>query len=110
MDADPELDTALGRQAGVALGHAGLHLDRTTHRVDHAAELDHAAVAGSLDDAPLMQSNGRIDEVAEQRPEPRQGAILIRPGEPAVADDVRDQDCSELAGFPQGAPSGRHSE
>jgi hypothetical protein len=40
VDADPELDAALGRQASVALDHAVLHLDRAAHGVDHAAELD----------------------------------------------------------------------
>ena len=47
MDADAELDAALGRQAGVALDHAVLHLDGAAHGVDHAAELDEDAVAGA---------------------------------------------------------------
>ena len=59
MDADAELDAALGRQAGVALDQAVLHFDRAAHRVDHAAELDEAAVAGSLDDAPMMRRRWR---------------------------------------------------
>ena len=68
MNADAELDAALGRQAGVALGHAVLHLDGAAHGVDHAAELDENAVAGALDDAPVMRGDGGIDQVA---PEPR---------------------------------------
>ena len=48
-------------------------------------------------DAPVMQGDGRIDEVAAQRPEPRQGAILVRAGEPAVADDIRDQNRCDLS-------------
>ena len=40
MNADPELDAALRRQAGVALDEAVLDLDRAAHRVDHAAEFD----------------------------------------------------------------------
>ena len=40
MNADAKLDASLGRQASVAFDHAGLHLDRAAHRVDHAAELD----------------------------------------------------------------------
>ena len=40
MDADPELDAPLRREAGVALDHAVLHLDGAAHGVDHAAELD----------------------------------------------------------------------
>ena len=55
MNADAEFDAALGWQAGVALDHAVLHFDRAAHRVDHAAKLDEAAVAGALDDAPVMQ-------------------------------------------------------
>src|ERR1700722_16165080 len=47
MDAYAELDAALGRQPGVALDEAVLHLDGAAHGVDHAAELDEAAVPGA---------------------------------------------------------------
>ena len=106
MDADAELDAALGRQAGVALDHAVLHLDGAAHGVDHAAELDEAAVAGALDDAPVMRGDGGVDQIAAQAPEPRQRAILVRAGEPAVADDVGDQDRRDFPRFRHGAPSG----
>ena len=43
-------------------------------------------------DAPVMRVDGRIDQIAAQPPEPRQGAILVGAGEAAVADHVRDQD------------------
>ena len=99
MNADPEFDAPVRRQAGVALDHAVLHLDRAAHRVDDAAELDEAAVAGALDDAPMMRGDGRIDQIAAQRPQPRQGSLLVGPGEPAVADDIGDQDRSDLARF-----------
>jgi hypothetical protein len=56
MDADAEFDAALGRHARVALDETGLHLDRAADRIDHAAELDDAAVPGALDDAPVMHS------------------------------------------------------
>jgi hypothetical protein len=61
MDADAELDPALGRQADVALDHAGLHFDRAPHCVDHAAELNKTAVAGSFDDSAMMRGDGGID-------------------------------------------------
>jgi hypothetical protein len=80
-----------------------------THGVDHAAEFDEAAVAGPLDDAPVMQGDGRIDQVAAQRSEPGQRAIFVRAGEPAVADYVRDQDRRNLPGLAHGAPSGAMS-
>jgi hypothetical protein len=62
------------------------------HRVDHAAEFDEAAVAGALDDAPVVRGDGGIDQIAAQPPEPRQGAVLVGAREPAVADDVGHQD------------------
>ena len=105
MDADAELDAALGRHAGVALDHAVLHLDRAAHRVDHAAELDEAAVAGALDDAPVMRGDGGVDQVAAQAPEARQRAILVRAGEPAVADHVGDEDRCNLPGLAHGRSS-----
>ena len=110
MNADAELDAALGRQAGVALDHAVLHLDGAAHGVDHAAELDEDAVAGALDDAAVMRGDGRIDQIAAQPPEPRQRAILVRAREPAVADHVRDQDRSDLPGFPPWRALRRHAE
>ena len=71
MNADAELDAALGRHARVAFDEAVLHLDRAAHRVDHAAELDEAAVAGALDDAPVMGGDGGVDQIAAQPPKAR---------------------------------------
>ena len=99
MNADAELDAALRRQAGVALDQAVLHLDGAAHRVDHAAELDEIAVPGALDDAPVMRVDGGIDQIAPQPPEPRQRAILVRAREPAVADNISDQDRRDLPGL-----------
>ena len=110
MNADPELDASLRRHTRVAFDHSDLHFDRAAHRVDHAAELGDEPVARALDDTPVMRSDGGIDEIATEAPQARQGAILVRRGESAVPDNVGDQDCSELARFPHGAPSGRHSE
>src|SRR5208337_4784179 len=70
------------------------------------AELDEAAVPGALDHATMMHGDGWIDKVAAQRPESRQNAILVRSREPAVADNVRDQNRRDLPGLADGAPSG----
>ncbi len=99
MDADAELDAALGRQPGVALDHAVLNFDRAAHSVDHAVELDQRAVAGALDDAAMMNGDRRVDQVAAQRPQPRERALLVRAREPAVADNVGGQDRRKLPGF-----------
>jgi hypothetical protein len=69
-----------------------LHFDGAAHGVDDAAELDDAAVAGTFDDASLMNRDGEIDQIATQRPQPRQDAILVRASKPSVVDDVGDQD------------------
>ena len=65
------------------------NFDRAAHGVDDAAELDDAAVAGALDDAAVMDRDGRIDQIAAQRAQPRKDAILVRPRKPAVTDHVR---------------------
>ena len=105
MNADAKLDTALRRQTRVALDHAGLDFDRAAYRVDDAAKLDEAAVPGAFDDAPMMRGNCRINQIAAQSPQPRQGAVLVRPGQPAIADDIGDQDRSDFPGLAHGAPS-----
>jgi hypothetical protein len=44
-----------------------------------------------------MSGDGGVDEIAAQPSKTRQRAVLIRPGEPTVANHVRDQDHSDLA-------------
>jgi len=50
-----------------------------------------------------VHGDGRIDQVAAQRPQPRENAILVRAREPAVADNIGDQDRSDLSVFGHGA-------
>ena len=106
MDTDAELDALVGRDAGIALDHAILHLDGAARRVDHAAELDDDPVAGALDDAAVVESDGRIHEIAAQRAQQRQRTLLIGAGEPAIADDIGDQDRGEFARLAHRAPLG----
>ena len=80
MDADTELDAPLGRKPSIALDHAALHLDGAAHGVDYAAKFDKRAIACPLDDAAVMHGDGRVDQVASERPQSRQCAILIRAG------------------------------
>jgi len=54
------------------------------HRIDHAAELDEAAVAGALDDTAVMHGDGRIDEISAQRRNQQKRVILVPAGEAAV--------------------------
>jgi hypothetical protein len=50
------------------------------HGVDHAAELHESPVAGALDDAPVVNGDRGIDQIAAQSPETRQRAILVGAG------------------------------
>ena len=64
------------------------------------------AVAGAFDDPAVMHGDGRVDQVAAQRPEPRQNAVLVGSRKPGVADDVGHQDRREFPGLAQLAPLG----
>jgi hypothetical protein len=79
-----------------------LHFDGASYRVDGALELDDAAVAGALDDAPAMRGDGGIDQIAAQPPKASQRAVLVGASEPAVADHVRYQNRSDFPGFGHG--------
>jgi hypothetical protein len=105
MDADAKLDTTFRRQAGVALDHAGLHLEGATHGVHDALELDDRAVAGALDDAPVMNRDRGVDEIAAEGSQAREDAILVRSREPAIPDDIRNQNRRELSGLAHRVPS-----
>ena len=104
VDADAELDAPLGRQARVALDHAGLHFDSAAHGVHNTPELDDRAIAGALHNASVMNRDDGIDQIAAKRPQPRKNAILVRSREPAIADNVRNQNRRNLPGLAHGAP------
>ena len=59
MNADTEDDAAILGHAGVALDHRVLDFDGAAHGVDDAAKFDDGAVAGALDNAPVMHGDGR---------------------------------------------------
>ena len=79
VDADTELDTLVGGDLGVALGHAGLQLSRTVQRIDHAAELDEQAITRRLDEPAMMFSDLRIDQLGPDRREPSESAAFVCP-------------------------------
>jgi hypothetical protein len=92
MNPDPELDASFGRQASVALHHAVLHLDGAAHSVDNTAELDDAPISCPLDYAAMMDSYGRVNEIAAEGSEAGQDSVLIGTRKPRIADDIGDQD------------------
>jgi hypothetical protein len=53
----------------------------------------------------MMRGDRGINQIAAQRPQPRQRSLLVRPGEPTITDDIGDQDRSDLPRFRHGASS-----
>ena len=87
-----QLDAPLLGLGGFAAGHRPLDFDRRLQGVDHPGELDQEALAGGLDDAPPELGDQGIEDLVAQRLEAGQGARLVRPHEPAVADHVGGDD------------------
>src|SRR5271170_3910535 len=104
MNADAEDDAPVLRDSGVAVHHRVLHFDGATHGVDDAAELYDVAVAGCFDDAPVMHCDGGVDQIAAQRPEPRQDSIFVRASQTAVSDHVGAKYGRKFPGFGHGVP------
>lgn len=69
------------------------------HGVDHAAELNKTPLAGALYHAPVMHGHCRIDQIASERAQPRQCAILVHAGKPAVSDHIGCENRGELPGL-----------
>ena len=46
-----------------------------------------------------MESDGRVDEVAAQCAQPRKRPLLVGAGEPAIADNIGDQDRRKFPGL-----------
>ena len=80
------------RDPGVALDHRPLDFNGAVHCVDDTAELDNRAVPRALNDPAMMHGDGRVDQIAAQRPEPSKDAILVRASEPRIADDIGHED------------------
>ena len=104
MNADAELDPAIGWYAGIALDHRVLDLDGAAHGVDHAAKLDERAVAGALDDAPVVNGDRGIDQIAAERAQPRQSSVLVRAGKSTESDHIGGQYRRKLSIFGHGTP------
>ncbi len=77
IDADAELDALVLGGSVVPCRHPPLQRDGADDRFDDARELDQDSVAGGLDDAPFVLGDLRVDQIAAQRSEAREGAGLV---------------------------------
>jgi hypothetical protein len=83
-----------------------LDFNGAVHCVDDTPKLDNCAIAGALDDAAMMHGDGRVDQVASERPQSRQNPVLVDTGKPRIADYISYQDRRE---FPNSAHGARTS-
>jgi hypothetical protein len=88
MDTDAKLHALFRHEIGIANRDCALHIDRATHGVHHAGELDEKAISGGVDDTPAMGRNRRIDQLVPERPQSRHRAFLVRLREPAIASNI----------------------
>jgi hypothetical protein len=51
----------------------------------------------------MVHGDCGFNQIAAQRAQPRQNPVLVGPGEPRIADDVRHQDRGQFSGLAHGA-------
>jgi hypothetical protein len=79
VDADAESEAPVFGHFNFAIHYHPLDLDRAAHRIDDAGKLHQQAVPGGLDDAAMVLSDFRTEELAAQRFEAFERALLVRP-------------------------------
>ena len=88
MDADAQGDAVIRLDRVIGFGDGALRRDGAFDRIDRAGELDQGAIAHELDDATTMSGDDRVEDVGAERLKARQGADLVGPHEPRIADHV----------------------
>src|SRR5262249_8151794 len=63
INADPDIDTLVPLNLGIALGHAPLKGDSAFDCVDDTTELSEEAISHELENAPTVLSNLRFEKV-----------------------------------------------
>ena len=103
MNADAKFDAALRQQTGVMLDHA---VCTSTAQRTASTTLRNSTMLPSPVrlTVAVMGGDGGVHEIAAQAAQTRERPLLVRAGEPAIADDVGDPDRRELPGLARCAP------
>jgi hypothetical protein len=97
IDADAQLDPAGRRDTSIPPGHCLRHRDHAAHRIDDAHKFHQHAVAGGLDDAAMMFADFPIEELAAQRFEAFERALLVRSHQPRIPRHIGGKDRGETS-------------
>jgi hypothetical protein len=72
--------------------------DRVVHRIDNTWKFYHQSVAGGLDEATLVLGDFRIEELAAQRSEAFEGAVLVGADQPRIPRHICGENGGKTAG------------
>src|SRR6516165_7262222 len=95
VDANPQLETALGRDRVVDGARGALHFHGAFQRIDDARKIRQQAVTGRADDPSAVRSDQRVDGAA-QFTQGLVGTRLVFAHQPAETGYIRVQNCGEL--------------
>jgi len=98
VDPDAKAQAALLGEIQIALGHRVLDFAGTAHRVNDAGKFRQHAIAGGLDDTPVMLADFRINELDEMRLDAFVRSFLIRTHQARVAYYIGGEDRGKAAG------------
>src|SRR6516165_3489364 len=92
IDPNAEPDPPVFGHIGFMVEHCALGFYRAAYSIQYAPKFHQHAVAGGLDDAPMVLGDLRIDELVAQRVETFEGDFFVRSHQPRVAGDIGGED------------------
>jgi hypothetical protein len=95
VHADAKFHRPFVPEVGVPVGQKALELGSAQDGLDGAGELGDDGIAGAAENAAVMLRDAAVDDAAA-RFQGGQGALLVRPHQPAEADGVGNQDRRQL--------------
>jgi len=99
IDPNAEPDPPVFGHIGFMVEHCALGFYRAAYSIQYARKFHQHAVAGGLDDAPMVLGDLRIDELVAQRVETFEGAFFVRSHQPRVAGDIGGRGSLQACGW-----------
>jgi hypothetical protein len=90
-------------ESNFGLPQAPAKMTPRRRRPSSPAELNETSVARALHYPPVVNGDGGINQIATERPQPRQCPILVGASEPAVSGHIRRKNGCEFPGLRHGS-------